>query len=694
MVSDYTWPQRLVEFTRTAETEQTAAREIAPALNTVSDVGVRRTWWFIRKSPAWRIRFRPEDADLSVVDDLLDGLRVGGHITNWTPSIYEPETLAFGGEDAMEAAHILFHHDSRYFLERELDGARQGLGQKGTTTLLFSAMLRAAGLDWYEQGDVWARIAVLRPAKLAHPVPPEQSAELDRAVRRLMTADSRSVPGVLSDEWLTAFESAGQALAALARKGRLGRGIRAVLAHHFIFHANRVGLTAADQASLAKLATEHIFHAPDRPNSSGASPVATRVRDMTTAVGDSSTSAQDLRNTLADKLRSAGNLRTSAVETALRAVPRHLFLPGVSMADAYADEPIYTKHDRSGARISAASQPAIVAMMLEQLQLEPGHRVLELGAGTGYNAALMASIVGPSGHVTTIDIDEDLVEDARKHLAAAAITGTDVVLADGALGHSDAAPYDRVIATVGAFETPTAWLEQLAPGGRLVVPLRLAGAASRSVIFERGENGWSSLGSEMNVFMPLRGIGDDSRRLIDLAGTGEIMLQTHKDNTSATDTTTLVGVLETPRHEFWTGVHFVPMESFEWLDLWLACRLPNPIMRMEVEPGTKSSELVTPMFPTMAMATTSAGGSLAYLTIRPAKPAEDGGRRYEVGVVGHGPKAISLAEQVGQEITTWNTDFRTRSVRFEIPDTPRTEAPGTGRFVLDRPNHPITIIWE
>ncbi|MGH3852518.1 MAG: methyltransferase, FxLD system, partial [Pseudonocardiaceae bacterium] len=294
----------------------------------------------------------------------------------------------------------------------------------------------------------------------------------------------------------------------------------------------------------------------------------------------------DLRTELVDLLRHQNTVRTSAVDSALRSVPRHLFVPGFSLEEAYANEAVYTKHDDSGgACLSAASQPAIVAMMLEQLHLEPGQHVLELGAGTGYNAAVMAAIVGEAGQVTTLDVDEDLVEGARDHLDAAAVTNVDVVLGDGALGHPDAAPYDRVIATVGAFETPPAWLGQLAPHGRLVVPLRLAGAASRSIIFERDQDGWGSPGSEMTVFMPLRGIADDARRIIDLTGGGEVTLQAHQDNDGATDPSALAGVLATARHEVWTGVLFAPRVSFEWLDLWLACRLANPIMRMNVEPA-------------------------------------------------------------------------------------------------------------
>jgi len=416
---------------------------------------------------------------------------------------------------------------------------------------------------------------------------------------------------------------------------------------------------------------------------------------MTTTLSDTPASASDLRTKLVDLLREQHIVRTPAVDAALRSVPRHLFLPGVSLTQAYANAAVYTKHDDSGSvSISAASQPAIIAMMLEQLHLHPGQRVLELGAGTGYNAAVMATIVGETGHVTTLDIDQDLVDDTRNHLDAAAVTNVDVVLGDGALGHRQAAPYDRVIATVGAFQTPPAWLDQLAPHGRLVVPLRLAGAACRSVIFERDPDGWSSPGSEMAVFMPLRGLADDARRIIDLTGDGAVSLQAHQDNDGATDPGALAGVLDTARHEVWTGVLFAPRVSFEWLDLWLACRLPNPLMRMNVEPAAKDSGLVSPMFPTVAMATTTADGSLAYLTIRRAAPAPDGGKLFEVGVLGHGPTGGHLAEHVGQHISTWDTGFRTRRVRIAIPDTPPAADPDQGRFVLSRPHHSLTVTWE
>ncbi|MGW2539685.1 methyltransferase, FxLD system [Kitasatospora sp. NPDC001574] len=685
MPPDRLWRQYAVEFAD-PHTARTAAQELLAALDQARQDDLLDTWWFIRKPPGLRLRCRAADPEPDLVPRLLTALGAA-----WTPGVYEPETLAFGGEAAMEAAHTLFHHDSRHLLARTAAGHPPALGQREQTVLLFSAMLRAAGLDWFEQGDAWHRVAALRP-RAAHPA--GRSDTHERAIRRLMTVDPAGVPDLLPPQWTAAFEEAGQRLAALVREGQLERGLRAVLAHHFIFHANRAALSGPDQAALAALAVDTVFHLAERPDPAVSHPSVTKVRDMTSTTSDAP-SADELRDQLADRLTAKNAIRTPAVEAAVRAVPRHLFVPGVPLAQAYADDAVYTKADTTGASISAASQPTIVAMMLEQLEAGPGQKVLELGAGTGYNAALIGALAGEEGHVTAVDVDQDLVDDARKHLASAGVTNVDVVLADGALGHSDAAPFDRVIATVGAHEVPRAWLEQLAPGGRLVVPVRLAGAASRSIAFEAdGRGGWKGVGSEMAVFMPLRGIGDDARRIVDLTGDGQVTLQAHRDNLHATDPMELTGVLDTVRGEVWTGVVFVPQESFEWLDLWLACRLPNPIMRMNVQPQARESGLVTPMFPASAMATTDAGGALAYLTIRRVEDAGDGTRRFEVGVVGHGLGGRELAKAVAAEITAWDAGFRNRAVHFAVPAVVPDADPARGRFVLERPSTPMTVTWE
>jgi protein-L-isoaspartate(D-aspartate) O-methyltransferase len=141
--------------------------------------------------------------------------------------------------------------------------------------------------------------------------------------------------------------------------------------------------------------------------------------------------------------------------------------------------------------------------MLEQLNLIPGHKVLEIGAGSGYNAALMAHIVGETGQVVTVDIEQDLVGAAREHLVAAGFDRVQVVCADGGYGYGDAGPYDRIILTVGAWDIPPPIWEQMKPDGRLVLPLSVAG--QKSIAFERKDDHLSSLSVKDCGFIPLRG---------------------------------------------------------------------------------------------------------------------------------------------------------------------------------------------
>lgn len=211
-----------------------------------------------------------------------------------------------------------------------------------------------------------------------------------------------------------------------------------------------------------------------------------------------------LNQILVDELKSKGWIQTPGVEAAFRVVLRHHFLPGRPLEEVYSDRVIPTKQDQEGQWISSSSQPAIMAIMLEQLGLEPGHQVLEIGAGTGYNAALMAHIVGEAGRVVTVDIDEDIVEAAREHLTVAGFEQVQVICADGGYGYADAAPYDRIILTVGAPDITPAWLNQLKPNGRIVLPLMLKGSM-KSIAFERVDNHLESLSVKDCSFILLRG---------------------------------------------------------------------------------------------------------------------------------------------------------------------------------------------
>lgn len=215
--------------------------------------------------------------------------------------------------------------------------------------------------------------------------------------------------------------------------------------------------------------------------------------------------AQQRNEQLVSQLESSGCLRDPAVASAFRAVLRHHFLPGRPLDEVYEDSAIMTKMGDKGVPVSSSSQPAIMGIMLQQLQLKAGHRVLEIGAGTGFNAALIAHLVGRDGHVVTIDIDADLCEQARANLAAAGIEGVEVVRADGAHGWPPAAPYDRMILTVSTSDLSPEWLGQLVEDGVLVVPLALAGPIQQSVAFVR--RGPALFSTEVTTcgFMPLRG---------------------------------------------------------------------------------------------------------------------------------------------------------------------------------------------
>ncbi|MEW6497826.1 MAG: methyltransferase domain-containing protein [Cyanobacteriota bacterium] len=207
---------------------------------------------------------------------------------------------------------------------------------------------------------------------------------------------------------------------------------------------------------------------------------------------------------LVEQLKRMGLIRTPVVEAAFRAVPRHLFLPDVPVEKVYQDEAIVTKR-LDGQPVSSSSQPAVMAIMLEQLDLKPGHRVLEIGAGTGYNAALIAHIVGDTGQVITVDLDEDIAENARNHLATAGFDRVQVVCTDGGFGYADAAPYDRIILTVGAWDIAPAWSEQLKPNGRLLLPLKIKEDVQLTVAFELADSYLVSISTSNCGFIKLRG---------------------------------------------------------------------------------------------------------------------------------------------------------------------------------------------
>lgn len=159
-------------------------------------------------------------------------------------------------------------------------------------------------------------------------------------------------------------------------------------------------------------------------------------------------------------------IRDARVLDAMRTVPRHAFVAPHLQTRAYADEALPTRNGQT------ISQPYIVALMCELLDVKPGQRVLEIGTGSGYQTALLARLVGPTGRVISIERDEDLADRARETLTGFDCDNVEFVVADGTLGYPTGAPYDRITVTAGAPpRVPPALLEQLANPGRLVIPL-------------------------------------------------------------------------------------------------------------------------------------------------------------------------------------------------------------------------------
>ena len=149
------------------------------------------------------------------------------------------------------------------------------------------------------------------------------------------------------------------------------------------------------------------------------------------------------------------------------------------LEDAYANQAWIIPESTPEAP-ATISQPTAVGLMLESFDLKPGQKVLEIGAGTGYNAALMAHIVGAAGRTVSIDIEDHLVQAARTRLAD--LAHVQVIHGDGGAGFAPHAPYDRIVATVGAWDLPPAWREQLTPDGRLVIPLHLFGEPQNHIL--------------------------------------------------------------------------------------------------------------------------------------------------------------------------------------------------------------------
>jgi len=297
---------------------------------------------------------------------------------------------------------------------------------------------------------------------------------------------------------------------------------------------------------------------------------------------DSEVDVAALHQALIDELIEKEALTSDEVTAAFRAVPRHLFLPDEPLTAVYTDRPIVTKRD-NGRAISSSSQPTMMAIMLEQLAVQPGEQVLEVGAGTGYNAALLGQIAGEDGRVTTIDLDADTAAAARSHLQTAGVENVQVVCGDGAAGFAENAPYDCLILTVGGWDITPDWLAQLKPDGRILLPLSLNGP-QMSVLFARDNGCLHSTSIQPCGFMRLRGPHAEPETTVKLDPAENIQLsrmggrsleQIRADETYAwlmSEPVDLDTTVSVTRREIWSS-----------LTLWLALHEPDLIFLEDVD---------------------------------------------------------------------------------------------------------------
>ena len=298
--------------------------------------------------------------------------------------------------------------------------------------------------------------------------------------------------------------------------------------------------------------------------------------------------------------------------------------------------------------------------MLDQLDVQPGHRVLEIGVGSGYNAALLGYLVGENGTVVSVDVDADLVAYARERLAACRVSQVTVGCGDGGLGWPEHAPYDRIIATVGAWDIAPAWVAQLAPHGRLVVPLDLRGP-QRSIAFQPIGDHLESASVVDCAFMRIRGAFAGPESIHQLGAEPGVSLGIAEQR--RVDVDALYAALARPGVDVACGVR-VTLSELRGLSLWLALHEPG-LAGLSATGAAADLGLVPALYAyprqigtaTVALVGTDALAALVRLDEQ--QPFELGARP-----LGHG--GPGLAQRLVGHIHEWNTHGRPTTAGLHV----------------------------
>lgn len=168
---------------------------------------------------------------------------------------------------------------------------------------------------------------------------------------------------------------------------------------------------------------------------------------------------------LIEHIKSINYLKSKALENALREVPRHLFVPNNMKELAYTDTPLSIGHDQT------ISQPSTVVAMTEALNVKANQKILEIGTGSGWQAAILSFLIGKKGKVYSIEIIKELADFAKKNIKKLGIKNVEIIVKDGSEGLKEKSPFDRIIVTAASPEIPKHLIEQLKTGGMMVVPV-------------------------------------------------------------------------------------------------------------------------------------------------------------------------------------------------------------------------------
>ncbi|MGW1466358.1 methyltransferase, FxLD system [Streptomyces sp. NPDC002308] len=397
-----------------------------------------------------------------------------------------------------------------------------------------------------------------------------------------------------------------------------------------------------------------------------------------------------LRARMADAVAEGGWAPSARVRAALREVPRHRFVPETPPAHAYdPTSAVVTVRDCAEEAVSSVSAPWLQADMIERLRLEPGAAtVLEIGSG-GYDAELLAHVLGERGRVVTVDIDPYVVHRTARLCAEAGSGRVTALLGDGRAGapaHVPAGGFTGVIVTHTASDIAPAWREQLAEGARLVVPLDINGCTRAVALVRRGEvlaaEGWTYCG-----FVRDRGSAARTAAVLSLAGGAVTVRWADGAPGGGGDAARLEEALRGPEFEVATGVFVPGGYSFETLLLHVATTEPGSCLLTAAEGSAPGARQDAPAL--------VSDGSLACLTWAQIRGGpEPADRRSEFVVRAHGPAGPELAERLAGCVRAWDRQVRDRgypAMTVHPAGTPDEELPPGD--VLDMPSVRLVLRW-